>query len=209
MVKKGGLKKHIRYFKNISEKELLITNLILGTLVFLIIGFFNIAYSIIFGFTAIFIYLILTNRKGLLRHLIASFTIAIIWSIIAKNQYGYNHNFLTIFGINTYPLFAWATGLFWVYVLYAFIEGHLKEKGYLKKITLFGAIYLPLLIIAETLGYYLFNIQNIPTSVYSGLPLCNCMHAPLWMQISYFLMGFIFFTICYLLKFEKKKDILN
>jgi len=209
MKKRNDLKKHIKFFKNISEKQLLLINIIIGLVVFLIISLFNLSYSIIFAFIIIFIYLFLTNRKHLLIHIIVSLIIAIIWTIIAKDYYGYNKDFLIIFGINLYPLFAWTVGLFWIYILYAFFQSYLKEKTFIKKITLFSAIYIPLLIFGEYVAYHIFNIQDIQTALYSGLPLCNCLHAPLGMKLAYFLMGPLFFIICYLLNLEKRKNLLN
>ena len=44
------------------------------------------------------------------------------------------------------------------------------------------------------MGYYLFNIHNIATSQFPGLPICNCIHAPTWMKIVYFSMGPVYYS---------------
>ena len=49
--------------------------------------------------------------------------------------------------------------------------------------------YAVAVVIAETVGYHLLGIHNIGTSQYVGLPLCDCLHAPIWMQIGYFSLG--------------------
>ena len=147
-------------------------------------------------------YLLLTERKILLYHFLVSSLIAIGWMLIAKKEYGYNYDFITVAGINFYPLFAWAVGMFAIYIIYSHYEHILKEQGFLRKMLLFVAFYWPWLIVVETVGYHMFNIHNLTTASYAGLPLCDCIHAPIWMQISYFLLGPIFFAICYLLRLD-------
>ncbi len=49
------------------------------------------------------------------------------------------------------------------------------------------------LISVETIAYHLFGMQNLTAAAYPGIPICNCMHAQPWMQLSYFLLGPIYF----------------
>lgn len=184
------------------KKELLYIDSILSIIVVLLLGIFKPDLVVIVAFFLIIPYLLLTQRKILIYHLIVAFLISLIWMLIAKNHYRYNQPFLSILGINLYPLFSWTIGLFVLYVIYSHYEHKLKEQTFSKKIILFIAFYWPILIIVETIAYHLFNIKNISTAIYKGLPLCSCMHAPLWMQISYFSIGIIFFLVCYKLCLE-------
>jgi hypothetical protein len=154
-------------------------------------------------FAAIFTvpYLILTKRKYLLKNLLLSANIAAVWFIIGHRQYSYNFNYLTISSINFYPFFAWSLGLFGIFLIYSFLAK--KKYEFWKKFILYSSIYWVLLIAFETLGYHVFNIQNLGTAAYSGLPLCNCIHAPWWMQFAYFVLGPIYFSLLYILKLEK------
>ena len=47
----------------------------------------------------------------------------------------------------------------------------------------------------ETISYHILEIRNLATANYKGLPICNCVHAPLWMQISYFIIGPLYFLV--------------
>ena len=184
------------------KNELLHIDRILSIIVVLLLGIFKPDLVVIVAFFLIIPYLLLTQRKILIYHLIVAFLISLIWMLIAKNHYSYNQLFLSILGINLYPLFSWTIGLFVLYVVYSHYEHKLKEQIFSKKIILFIAFYWPILIIVETIAYHLFNIKNTSTAIYKGLPLCNCMHAPIWMQIGYFSIGIVFFVLCYVLKLE-------
>jgi len=184
------------------KKQLLIADKVISIIVLVLLGVFRPDYVVIAAFFLVIPYLFLTQRKILFYHLVVAFAVALIWTLIAKNQYGYNRDFLTVEGINLYPLFAWAVGLFALYIIYSHYEHILKEQGYVRKILLFLVFYVLILIAVETIAYHAFDIHNLATASYVGLPLCDCIHAPRWMQASYFLVGPIFFTIGFVLKLE-------
>lgn len=142
-------------------------------------------------------------RKVLLKYLLVSSIVSLVWILIANNQYGYNKDVLFIFGLNTFPLFAWALGLFAVYLIYLYVLKKFEFVG-IKKGLLFVAFYWPLLILGETIGYHVFNFKNLSAAVYAGLPICNCLHAPLWMQVAYFGLGPLYFVICEFVLNEKR-----
>ena len=129
-------------------------------------------------------------------HFLLAITLSFVWMIIAKNHYYYNHNFISFIGINLFPLVGWAVGLFIVHRLFIKLGTYFKKINYFANILLFSIIYWSLLIAAETIGYHFFNIKNLATASYPGLPMCDCLHAPVWMKIGYFAMGPIFFFIC-------------
>lgn len=199
---KVNLKQVIKYEFHKWKKQLLIADKIIIILIVLFLGLVSPDYVVIAAFFLIIPYLILTQRRILFYHLVVAFLVALIWMLIAKNEYGYNQDFLTLAGVNLFPLFAWATGLFGIYVIYSHYEHILNEQGFVRKLLLFIAFYFPFLIGTETIAYHLFNIHNITAAAYSGLPICDCIHAPRWMQAAYLGMGPIFFTICSILKLE-------
>ena len=199
---KANLKKEIRYEFHKWKKQLLIADKIIIILIILFLGLVSPDYVVIAVFFLIIPYLVLTQRKVLFYHFIVALALGLIWMLIAKNEYRYNQDFLTVAGINLYPLFAWAVGLFLVYVIYSHYEHILNEQDFVQKLLLFTIFYVVLLITVETIAYHLFNIQNLAAAAYSGLPICDCIHAPHWMQAAYFAMGPIFFSVCYILKLE-------
>jgi len=170
--------------------------------VIILIGIFKPDAVVIVAFLLVIPYLLLSQRRLLLYHLGMAFFVALSWVLFAKNEYGYNRNFLAIMGVNLYPLFSWALGLFAVYLIYSHYEHKLNEQTFLQKLGLFVVFYWPLLIIVETVAYHFLNVRNLVAAEYGGLIVCDCIHAPVWMQISYFLIGIIFFIGCYLLKLE-------
>jgi len=184
------------------KKQLIIADKALFALVVILLGIFRPDALLIGVYFMLYPYLFLTARKVVFYHLYVASVIALIWLLITNNQYGYNREMLLFFGLNTFPLFAWATGLFAVYLIYSHWEHNIERAGFVKKIALFIAIYWPLLIAVETIAYHLLAIKNLTTAQYAGLPICNCLHAPVWMQVSYLFLGPIYFVICELLGLE-------
>lgn len=201
-MKASTTKLKIKYELHKWKKQLLIADKFIIILIFLLFGFFRADYLIIITYFLVIPYLILSHRKELLYHLFVSSSLAIVWMILAREEYSYNQQFLSVAGISLYPLFTWALGLFAVYLIYSHYEHIFMQEGHIKQFILFTLIYWILLIMAETVAYYGFNIRNVATTTYAGLPICKCMHSPVWMQISYFLMGPIFFILCSALKLD-------
>ncbi len=93
------------------------------------------------------------------------------------------------------PLFAWTLGLFALYVIYSYNRKALKLKGFFKSFFLFVMVYWVLLLVMETIAFHWIGIKNIATGRYDGLPVCNCIHAPIFMKVAYFSLGIIYFFI--------------
>ncbi|MDA1196760.1 MAG: hypothetical protein O2779_02230 [Nanoarchaeota archaeon] len=189
-------------FSRKNRIQLLVIDKAVSILVLALVGLSAPDLVVIASFFLAIPYLLITKRKMLLNHLGIAAVVALGWMLIAKKQYGYNQVFLVVAGINLFPLFSFAIGLFLVYLIYSHYEHLFREKGYVKMLLLFSAFYIPLLLGVETLAYHVFNIRNLSTAVYAGIPLCDCIHAPPWMQISYLLLGPLYFSICYVLKLE-------
>ena len=64
-------------------------------------------------------------------------------------------------------------------------------------------IFWALLILAEVLGYHVFEIRNAATGMYPGLPICDCIHAPPWMQAVYFALGPLYYGLLKMFKLER------
>lgn len=188
-----------------SKKRLLIMDRIIIIMMFLCFMLFRLDYAGIAIYLFLIFYIIFTRRKILFYYLLTSSGVAFIWLLIAKNQYGYSQYSMTILGFNAIPLFCWAIGLFWGYLIYLQFEYYfLKKKSFLRRFLVFIAIAWPMLIICETISYHILKIHNIPTATYPGLPLCDCIHVPFWMKVAYFTIPVIYFGICYLIRLANK-----
>jgi len=121
------------------------------------------------------------------------------------NKYSYELGFWSVMGINLFTLFAWTIGLFGSVVLFNLFYKSNSEK----KIIVYIIAYWSLLITLETLAYHVFGFRNLATSSYPGLPLCDCIHAPMWMQATYLLMGPLYFYLCEFLSLKKLEIIEN
>lgn len=194
--------KEIKYEFHKWKKQLIIADKIIYVFVVLLLGVLRPDALMIGVYFMLYPYLFLTARKSAFYHLFISSIIALIWMIIVKNQYGYSREMMAIFGLNSFPLFAWASGLFATYLIYSHWEHILRKQGWLKKMLLFVAFYWPILISVETIAYHVFNIKNLATTAYVGLPICDCIHAPRWVQISYLALGPLYFAVCELIGLE-------
>lgn len=146
-------------------------------------------------YLAILVFLLLARKIQLVLPAIVAFGVAFIWTFVVGDVYGYNTQTVTFFGVNAYALLGWSVGLLVGYILYLGFQRAIRvQKGW-QKFTLFNLIYIPLLLVVETTAYHVFNVVNVATSQYAGLPLCDCLHAPLWMQTSYILMGSVYFLV--------------
>lgn len=158
--------------------------------------FFNPSLVLMLTYVLLFPYLYITKRSSAYSHLLIATIFAVVWVIIANDFYGYNQTMIKIFGLNAFPLFAWSSGLLFSYTLYAFISHKYSIRTFQTKFLIFVLIYIPGLIVVETIGYHVLGIQNLATAHYVALPICHCIHAPLWMQMSYFLIGPLYFITC-------------
>lgn len=190
------IKKEVAYEFHKWREQLIVADKAIYIIVVILLGVFRPDFLMIAVYFMLYPYFFLTQRKLAFKHLFVASAVAIIWMLIANNQYGYNIKMVSLLGIHLFPLFAWAIGLFGGYIMYSHWEHVLKDQSRLKKMLLFLAFYWPILIVVETLAYHVFIIRNIAASAYVGLPLCDCIHAPRWMQFSYLALGPIYFGIC-------------
>lgn len=142
------------------------------------------------------------NKKHLSPYLAISFIISCFWILATRKNYEYNYEFYKIGDISLFPLLSWSLGLFAFFVLFLYIKNFIKLKNIWREFIFFILLYWFILISLETAGYHIFGITNLATSEYPGLPLCNCIHAPSWMQYAYFIMGPFYFSLCFL--FDKQ-----
>lgn len=167
---------------------------------------FRADYVLIFTLIILPLYMFFTGRRDRIRYLLISFLVALTWVSIAKTEYSYNMKFLSFNGISVYPLIAWTLGLFGVYIVYLNYHNKSTKSGFFKKIFQFNLFYIPLMLLGETLGYHIFKIHNME-NIYSGLPVCDCLHAVWWMKIAYFVIGTVFISACIL--FDNYEKLFN
>jgi len=202
MVVLKSLKKEVEYRFNLLRRSLLFLDITFSVIILLFFGIFRPDYVVITAYFLVIPYLFFTHRRSFLYQFIIASGVSLIWMFIAKGVYNYNYNFITILGFNLFPLFSWAIGLSIVQIIYLYYEPLFKNKHFSYKLLVFVTLYWPILIFVETVAYHIFHIQNLATAKYTGLIFCNCIHAPTWVQISYFLIGPIFFIICSIINFK-------
>lgn len=151
-------------------------------------------------YVLVLIYLLVFRRIADVKRMGLATIIGVTWMIFAKDMYQYVGSFYTVAGINIFPLFAVPIALMGIWVLYQAVSVFLASKSFHWRIGLFTIfVNWPVLILVEYLGYHWLDIQNASTSQYAGLAFCDCLHAPWWMQLTYFAFGPIFFALCYAL----------
>lgn len=167
-------------------------------------------YAMIVAYSAILPILMITGRKNMIKEFLLASLFALVWILISHQQYGYNKAVLMIDGVNLFPLFAWACGLMASYVILSHITKIIHRNNKFFKFFVYLAIYWPSLIGLEYLAYHVLEFRNSTTGHYPGLPIIDAMHAPVWMQISYLIMGPLFFIIALFMDgVDNKKKIDN
>ena len=200
------VKEKYEYILKRGEKHLPVADSFFIACFILLFGLVRSDYLLIGAYVCTILYSIATRRQILIRYLAVATILGAAWTTFAKDIYGYNHNFLMLGDINIFPLLAWSLGLFGVYLIYRHIESHLGLQHFFSKFLLFIILYWPILIFGETIAYHVFHIHNIASAQYTGLPFCNCLHAPTWMKVVYFAMGPLFFLLCSVLQLQKTTD---
>lgn len=158
------------------------------------------------AFIVVHPYLLLTKRTALFRHLYLAAALALTWVLVTNHYYSYAVPMARLAGLNTYPLFAWTLGLFATYFLFMQWDYAYQRATPWKRFTLFTAFYWFLLLGMETIAFHSFGITNVVTSTYPGLPLCDCLHAPPWMQTAYLAMGPLYYGLCTILGLHQGKQ---
>jgi len=159
---------------------------------FLAMYFFEptLVITAILFFYAVYLY---REKHNDYKILMVAFLVGSIWFFLAKEMYHYNEKIgVKFLGMSLFPLVAWTAGLVAFYYLSnAVLESAPQFFDSRYKKIVFGFIFYSMLIIAvESFGYNVLGVKLL--SNYSGFSFCNCFHAPLWMQVMYFLNGYIF-----------------
>lgn len=139
--------------------------------------------------------------KRITGSLLISFLLAIIWVYATRDMYSYNTGFQSVFSLNVFPLTLWTLMLTVGYLLAEFLQEKFGMKQFLPRFLFVIILYITAVIILETFGYHVLGIQNLGTSGYAGLPICDCLHAPVWMQIGYLLLGPLHWLILQLARY--------
>ncbi len=140
-------------------------------------------------------YLVLTQRTGLFFPLATASLVATAWIYLAQDYYAYDRSFHIFHNMNLWPWLAWAWGLFLVCYLYRGLEARYAIQGRLARLLVFSLMFWALLISAETFAYHSLGLMNVATREYGGLPWCDCIHGPGWMQAGYLALGPLYFML--------------
>ncbi|GIQ87048.1 hypothetical protein KIPB_009010 [Kipferlia bialata] len=134
-------------------------------------------------------------HRGMCRALILSLFITLVWTYLARDLYHYANDYPTWFGVfDSFPVILWFAGL----TLNNMLLGYLilprvvpdkvsGTKGHVVRTLVHFLMYSTLLISGETFAYHVLGISN--NMDYPGLPICDCLHAPAFMKVVYFLLG--------------------
>ncbi len=126
---------------------------------------------------------------------VVAVSMALTWTHLTQAMYDYNVGFAKLLGLSIFPLIGWTVALTLGYLIMERLLKKLAIKHSIAQFVFMIVVYSIVVVVVETVGYYVIGIQNIGTSQYAGLPLCNCLHAPAWMQAGYFLLGPIHWVI--------------
>ena len=173
----------------------LIIDLITIFLFFILLFLIGMDYTMFILLVAVCPFLIITKRKGLIFSLIIALMIAVIWGWIAEKYYVYAESSFKTELLNFYPILFWTLGLFMAILLFRDVKLIFDIKTFKVKLIIFSVLFWFGLIAIETISYHILEIRNLATAEYKGLPICDCIHAPLWIQISYFIIGPLYFII--------------
>lgn len=173
----------------------LIIDLIATFLFFILLFLIGVDYTMFILLVVVFPFLIITKRKDLIFSLIVALMIAVIWGWIAEKYYVYAESSFKTELLNFYPILFWTIGLFMAILLFRDIKLIFGIKTFKVKLIIFSGLFWFGLLSIETISYHILEIRNLATAECKGLPICNCIHAPLWMQISYFIIGPLYFII--------------
>lgn len=173
---------------------------------FFLFDVFNPFLVLIIGFLGIIPYLLLTDRKQYIKYFAISIMFGIVWSYLSRGLYTYSQGFPQIGQIDLYLLFAWSSGLFAYLILFKNIK-KIQNYKFAIKFIIFTIIYYLFLLFVETVAYHVFGIHNELAKNYEPIKFCNCIHGPRWVQISYFIIGPLYFVVCTVLdKILKNKN---
>jgi len=173
----------------------LMTDLAIITLILLLLAVFQSDTIFIAMHVFLSAYLVATQRTGLLFPLATALLVSTTWIYLAQDYYAYDRSFLVIGNMNLWPWSAWVWSLFLVCYVYRGVEARYAIRGRLNRLLVFSLIFWFMLISAETFAYHSLGLVDIATLKYEGLPLCDCIHGPGWMQAGYLALGPLYFIL--------------
>lgn len=150
------------------------------------------------------VHLYLTGRMHWMRQYLLVVLLAVGWVYMTREYYSYNKGFALFFGLSTFPITTRIMGFMAVYGLHDHAMRYFKIHGFWRQFLFFSIPFAVLHVFLEKIGYDYLGIHNVITASYPGLPFCDCLHAPSWMQTGYLLLGPLFFTLAYGLNANKR-----
>ena len=131
-----------------------------------------------------------------------AFAVSWLWVFAARDVYsGYNVFAYSFYGVSVFPIVAWPSMLAGMhFLIFIRVKGRSRWGNFLKYFGCFSFF----LILSEYIGYNVAGVQLSSGTAYPGWPILNIFHCPWWMQIGYFLNGFVFSGI--IAFFSDRKD---
>lgn len=131
--------------------------------------------------------------------------VAFLWSYFVRHMYHYNIRFPIILGVNAFPLICWTLALTAGYLSISYVLRRLHITNFALQLVSVIMYYAVWVIVVETVGYHVFGVKDTSTAQYPGLPLCDCLHAPGWMQFAYFALGPAHWVVTQALPWTRQK----
>lgn len=174
-----------------STKRRFFTDLSIGVGVILLFAVFKSHGDLILLTTWVVIlgYLLLMKRYSAVSYQFLATVISILWVHSAKDYYSYQFDFVKLFGMSSLPLMAWSLLLFGIREYCNYYKFDKKVYNFL----LFFLVFFFSGILFETVAYHVLHIRNTMTANYPGLPICDCIHAPIWMKVVYLALGPVYY----------------
>jgi len=120
-----------------------------------------------------------------------------IWILASGDMYsGYNTFKLTVLGVSLFPILAWP--LFLV-LGYAYVIPFIRIEPWYRRWLAISLIWCLSLIFFEWVGYHVLGIHLDHGRTYKGWPILDIFHSPVWMQLTYFGNGILYYGVgCWL-----------
>ncbi|MBU0499214.1 MAG: hypothetical protein KJ558_09760 [Gammaproteobacteria bacterium] len=144
------------------------------------------------------------GKRHLFPHFLIALGMASAWAWVAGDLYRYKESTLLLGHLNLYPVLFWVFGLFINMTLYDDLMRWLHRHPIWVHLAIFSLMFWAGLLFVEIMAYHVFGVHNLATLGYPGLPGCDCIHGPRWMQTSYLASGPLYFIAISLLGYHQK-----
>lgn len=147
------------------------------------------------------------SKRHLLLPFLVALVMALVWTWYAGDMYRYKESILHLGQLNLYPVLFWLFGLFINMTVYDDLMKYLHRHPIWIRLILFSLMFWAGLLFVEIMAYHVYGVHNLATMGYPGLPGCDCIHGPRWMQTCYLASGPLYFVAITLLGYHRNRPV--